>query len=544
MAVLLLLAALRYREKVPADQRPQVPVPVLFTAQGWDPNLAAVDWLAGKLQDAHPTLTTQAGAELLASGRVTVILDGLDEISPELRPAVLEALSRQAIFRLVLLSRTDEIAEAAHKGILRGAAAIELEPVGPDDAASYLERVHRDPPPKGWQELIARIRTKPNSPLSKALGSPLALTLVRDTYQSGDSIVELLDFCDTLDGTPAGQAVEAITDHLLDRVLPAAYTPRPGQPQPPYDLATAQRTLTAIAAQMNREGTRDLEWWDIPRWAPSTPRAKINGLVFGLLFGLGGGLAAGLAAGLSIGLGPRLGPGLAAGLAGALLLGLAGGIVAAIAAALPDRGHSTSGPRLTTSLTPKKFPAGLVAGLGIGFTVWRRMGPAAGLGIGIVAGLTVWLLFELEDVVDPGKLAERLYTVNPATSWHRNRRDALVVGLGVWFVAGLIAWFVVGPWFGLVIGLVYGFGVGAISTSPYPVMLASVQLAIERRTPVRLMKFLEEAHNRNVLRTVGPAYQFRHARLQDQLAAAVSPGDSNAVAPAGQTTGPTTGSPQ
>ena len=32
------------------------------------------------------------------------------------------------------------------------------------------------------------------------------------------------------------------------------------------------------------------------------------------------------------------------------------------------------------------------------------------------------------------------------------------------------------------------------------------------------MRFLEDARSRSVLRTVGPVYQFRHARLQDRLA--------------------------
>ena len=32
------------------------------------------------------------------------------------------------------------------------------------------------------------------------------------------------------------------------------------------------------------------------------------------------------------------------------------------------------------------------------------------------------------------------------------------------------------------------------------------------------MGFLADAHERNILRTVGPVYQFRHARLQDRLA--------------------------
>ena len=48
--------------------------------------------------------------------------------------------------------------------------------------------------------------------------------------------------------------------------------------------------------------------------------------------------------------------------------------------------------------------------------------------------------------------------------------------------------------------------------------LAFAQLALRWHTPVRLMRFLEDARERQVLRTVGPLYQFRHARLQDRLA--------------------------
>ena len=45
-AVLLVLAALEYRQQVPSQDRQLVPVPVLFTVQGWDPNTQRVgDWL-------------------------------------------------------------------------------------------------------------------------------------------------------------------------------------------------------------------------------------------------------------------------------------------------------------------------------------------------------------------------------------------------------------------------------------------------------------------------------------------------------------------
>jgi hypothetical protein len=52
----------------------------------------------------------------------------------------------------------------------------------------------------------------------------------------------------------------------------------------------------------------------------------------------------------------------------------------------------------------------------------------------------------------------------------------------------------------------------------WPAALAYAQLAATWGTPVRLLRFLEDARDRNILRTVGPVYQFRHAKLQDRLA--------------------------
>jgi hypothetical protein len=49
-AVLLVLAAVRYRGQLADDDRPKVPASVLFTAQGWDPVSEPVeDWLPGQM---------------------------------------------------------------------------------------------------------------------------------------------------------------------------------------------------------------------------------------------------------------------------------------------------------------------------------------------------------------------------------------------------------------------------------------------------------------------------------------------------------------
>ena len=60
-AVLLVLAALKHREQVPEKDRPRVPVPVMFTMHGWDPNTQRVqDWLAARLR--RPTRCSRASA--------------------------------------------------------------------------------------------------------------------------------------------------------------------------------------------------------------------------------------------------------------------------------------------------------------------------------------------------------------------------------------------------------------------------------------------------------------------------------------------------
>lgn len=56
-------------------------------------------------------------------------------------------------------------------------------------------------------------------------------------------------------------------------------------------------------------------------------------------------------------------------------------------------------------------------------------------------------------------------------------------------------------------------------------LTASCYLASIRVLPMRLMSFLDDAHRLGLLRTVGPIYQFRHAELQDHLAAPFRPAE-------------------
>jgi hypothetical protein len=153
-------------------------------------------------------------------------------------------------------------------------------------------------------------------------------------------------------------------------------------------------------------------------------------------------------------------------------------------------------------------------GLATGFVAW--------LGAGLVAGMS-----------RPG--TDNTSPLSPLSSWRSDRKFGLVAGLVFGLVFGLSVWFLFGLstglsaglsfglWsalsFGLMAGLMAGIAFGLVYPQTWSSSLAFAQLAASDRTPVRLMRFLEDARRRSVLRTVGPIYQFRHARLQDRLAA-------------------------
>lgn len=486
-AVLVILAALRHREQVVVEaERSRVPVPVMFTLHGWDPsNRSFEEWLAARLQRTYPLFSGKSGAgkaaRLLASRKVAVFLDGLDEIAEELRPAALRALSAQVHFRVVLICRTEEMAAAVQEGMFDGAVAIELQQVGAHDAASYLKAVQRHPPPTGWAELTRRLNEAPDSALAQALCSPLALTLVRDTYRSGDDVRELINMANNAGADGSRERIEV---HLLDRVLPVAYARIEGEPRPRYDLEQAEETFQYIASNMSKNNTNDLRWWLISDWSAYGPRVIMTGVATGLVTILWVTLASILA-----GIGNVV---------GGLFLGVIGGIAAAIyfGKNTEDNMELAAGP-----------PPGIM--------------PFSGGG---VRDLVRWFGEASNVTSNP---------LTPKASW----QSALTRALALAPLWAILCGFAVGGFLlaiadnpfkvstlagsgliGLVVAVAAIPACALTATPTWPASLTFVQLRFSQHTPLRLMRFFEDARERGVLRTVGPVYQFRHARLQDRLA--------------------------
>jgi hypothetical protein len=273
-----------------------------------------------------------------------------------------------------------------------------------------------------------------------------------------------------------------------------------------------------LRGEMSREGTRDLAWWRIPAWTSAVPRVITTGVVFGLVFALGG----------------------------SPVYGLVGGPVTAYFYMLVQKNYppvrraplqwrhllsrNSLVPGLQYALVAGALCGlfGLAARVGAGRTAALVAG--IGIGIGLAGALTTGLARSATDNANP---------LTPRASWRSVQAFGLAVGLtlglglilGIGLGVGFILALGLGnhPWHvaGIVSGLVWVLGFGLVFGLVFPrtwaVSLTFAQLAMRWHTPARLLRFLDDARQRNVLRTVGPVYQFRHARLQDRLAGQAAP---------------------
>jgi MFS family permease len=92
---------------------------------------------------------------------------------------------------------------------------------------------------------------------------------------------------------------------------------------------------------------------------------------------------------------------------------------------------------------------------------------------------------------------------------------------------------ILGPAYGVVFGLACGC-VGVLSRAWEAYAVSRIWLALRGEQPWRLMRFLDDAHRRGMLRQSGATYQFRHARVQDHLAHADPPNNRKIMSTTGR----------
>jgi hypothetical protein len=167
-------------------------------------------------------------------------------------------------------------------------------------------------------------------------------------------------------------------------------------------------------------------------------------------------------------------------------------------------------------------------GTAIGFSVWIQARSTGGLIIwfvcSLLAGYAGGVFFE-------GRPSEVTDATTPRSVLIRDRATfracgliglvGLALGLTYGYdTPGLQDPVQAGLALGLVNAVAGGLGLAFSQASWGSYTLARCWLAASGQLPWRLLAFLEDAHERGVLRQVGAEYQFRHEHLREFLAAA------------------------
>src|SRR5260370_34494541 len=190
----------------------------------------------------------------------------------------------------------------------------------------------------------------------------------------------------------------------------------------------AQHALSQLAARMNRDGTRDLRWWNIPRWATAWPRILVAVLALVAVGPLGG------FAGSGYDFQSTFGSGVDSGLTSGFVFGLVFWFSVTRRHRLPRRIRLRRWHQaLRRDALGRGLVPGLMVGIGTGFAAsvvgsQVRTGVAAGA----AAGLATALVFMISG---PG--ADDTSSVVPASSWRNDLAFGLVVGLVLGIVSGL-----------------------------------------------------------------------------------------------------------
>ena len=252
-------------------------VPVLLDLSGWPDGQDFARWVTDHVVRQFPELRTRRRrgqaddlvTALLEANRLVMLLDGLDEVTPARRGELLSALNDELWHgqAVVLTTRTDTY--PADGTVLRGAAAIVLEPLPLDAAGKWLTGVFTGPDDARWRPVLRALRD-PATPVAAALATPLALTLAAKVYQAPDStpgeLVELPD-------------ADSVTRYLFDRFLPVVYA------KSQWHVDRARGWLEYLATRMSEDDRHGIAWWRLYRFVPRWRLAILLGTLTGLVTG-------------------------------------------------------------------------------------------------------------------------------------------------------------------------------------------------------------------------------------------------------------------
>jgi eukaryotic-like serine/threonine-protein kinase len=537
-----------------ADKDPAHAIPVVFPLSTWAQlRKPLVEWLHDELNLRYDVPRATA-REWVASDQVLPLLDGLDEVKPEHRPACAQAINdfrrSHGFLAMAITSRTADYETLSEPLRLEGAVVV--RPLSSEQVNDYLIELGPSGEP-------VRVAIQEDPSLRDLIDSPLLLNVVTVACAGGPEIPHQM----------TGHAAER-RDHLFESYVSAMLRRRAAERR--YTPKQTVHWLRWLAHQMVLHGETVFYLERLQRdWLPEAQRRTIrrwNDLVLGLVFGLPVAVAAGLDFGPWLGLLVGL-MGAYGGPVGVRFLRAFGGLFGGLTfrrffrliiepmdqrEAFPfdwflstqsERSAHESAPdpeipctetlRWSWSKTCDALPVLLTVALCGGLLGGLIRATKFGLVTGLAGGLFVAGLFiVLFAVPFAGLVVGKIETSTiPNEGIHRSARNAVgsgvLLGLAVWLVAGPIDSLVAGvggftnagPGARIFTGLVCGLLLGIYAGGEAFLRHVWLRLWLIRNgaTPWNYVRFLDYAADRILLRKVGGGYVFLHRMLMDYFAA-------------------------
>jgi hypothetical protein len=558
-----------------------MPVPVLLTLGDWNPaTTGLIDWadkVLARDYGAREVAGKPVYRELLEDGRIALFLDGLDEMPKQFWTVASRRIEEAPHLRIVLTARPPA-GERAHVAF---AARITLEPVVVEEAADYLRAAcNRSIHPDKWDALGGYIESHPDSLAARVLCTPLMLSLALSTFdREGADPLTLVD--DERFSSEAHMETFLISQMVPVAFGGPDADEGPSSVTPEVAMRHLRSLAGCMGAGRDLAWWRVRRW--LPAFAPAVLCLAFMGVVAGaagvlagpgaaLALGLPGAAAAPLAGGATAAFATRRGRGRTHGTTPRLFVSvLVGFLFGACMAMVPRLEAANYEPGLGTVGLGVLF--GLAGGVAVGVLALhdgpliaspRRVSPKDvlfGIPAGVATGLTYGLAEDTWIGAGLGALSALGFMVGvawtrppdrpeegatPLSSFRRDIWGGVLLGSVISGTATIAFAIVLGEDHDVVTatllaaGLTWPFAalIGAstsqacaliltlfglrLSGVPLPRKLLSVRgESADRSTGTgnRPAGFLEDARARNILRSVGTLYQFRHARLQDELRA-------------------------
>lgn len=275
-----------------AEADDSLPIPVVLNLLSWAAERKPLaDWLEIELNTKYQ-VPTRVAQEWVKTDNLTLLLDGLDEVSPSHRNACVEAINiyrnEHGFVDLVVCSRTLEYAELAAKLKLQG--AIVLKPLTIEQVDAYFAAF-------GGKLDGVRSLLREDETLREMAQSPLMVSIMALAYQAMD--------VDSLASVRARSQVIPVSLAARSKYVFETYTRRMFERRgndPRYKLGQPLKWLAWLASYMKNNPQPFFNIQALQPYGLKGPVRRTYLLYCQLLYGLSGGLIGGYFFGIVLGM--------------------------------------------------------------------------------------------------------------------------------------------------------------------------------------------------------------------------------------------------